>query len=104
MWSLENNNQMIIGQHQAPVKHVSWVDEMQTIVTASWDKSVCFWTGKSPNADITIPLPERAYCMDIKGQFAVVGTADRHLVIYDIRKYGQEFRVRYFFKKFVSLL
>ncbi len=69
---------------------------MQCLMTGSWDKTVKFWDGRSPNPVHTGQLPERLYCMDVKFPLCVIGTADRHIVIYDLRKPQVEFKV--FFK------
>ena len=39
------SRKMEVGQHDAPVKEVFWVDEMKMICSASWDKTIRFWTG-----------------------------------------------------------
>ena len=39
---------------------------------------------RQPNPAATIPLSERVYAMDAKGQAAVVGTADRMIHIFDM--------------------
>ncbi len=44
------------------------------------------------NAQATIRLPERVYCMDVRGVLLVVGTAERHLCVYDIRKPNAAYR------------
>jgi mRNA export factor len=66
---------------------------MQCLVTGSWDKTVKFWDGRSPNPVHSAMLPERVFCMDVKYPLCVVGTADRNIVIYDLRKPSQEFKV-----------
>lgn len=92
LWSLENNSQLVIGQHNAPIKHIFWVEELQCVLTASWDKTLKYWTGNSPNPACSVDLPERVYCMDVKGSCVIVGTAERNILIYDLRKPQVEYR------------
>ena len=43
----QNQQERVVGQHDAPVKEVAWCEEMQCIISGSWDKSIRFWDGKS---------------------------------------------------------
>ncbi len=63
------------------------------LMTGSWDKTIKYWDGRSPNAVHTAMLPERLYCMDVKFPLCVAGTADRNILIYDLQKPGAEFKV-----------
>lgn len=40
-------------------------------------------------------LPERVYCMDVRGMLMCVGTADRNVLLYDLRKPQQPFKVEH---------
>ncbi len=82
----------VIGQHQAPVKSMFFADEIQSLCTGSWDKSLKYWDGRTPTAQATVPLPERVYCMDVVYPLAVVCTADRSVLIYDMRKPTQHYK------------
>lgn len=92
LWIPQTNQCQPIGQHDAPIKAVSWVDDLQMVLTGSWDKTLRFWDGKSPNTVHTTQLPERVYCMDVKKNLCVVGTAERVIHIYDLRKPNVEFK------------
>jgi len=92
LWSLQTGQPTQIAQHTAPIKSVFWVDDMQCLLTGSWDKTVKFWDGRSPNPVHTGQLPERVYCMDVRFPLCVIGTAERHIVIYDLRKPQVEFK------------
>jgi hypothetical protein len=37
---------MEIGQHLAPIKHIFWIEEYQTVLTGSWDKTLKYWVNK----------------------------------------------------------
>jgi mRNA export factor len=93
MWILQGNQSGVIAQHSAPIKEIAFVQEAGFLVTGSWDKTLKYWdvrTAAQPKA--TVQLPERCYCMDVKGNLIVVGTADRHIVVYDFRKPQTPFR------------
>jgi len=92
MWSLATGQSQQVAQHAAGIKNLFWVDQLNCLATGSWDKTVKFWDGKSPNAMHSIQLPDRVYCMDIRGNLVVVCTADRNIVIYDSRNLQKEFK------------
>jgi mRNA export factor len=92
VYSLGTDQIMQLGQHNAPIKHVFWIEDMQCLLTGSWDKTLKYWDGRSPNAASSIDLPERLYCMDISFPLAVAGTAERHVIIYDLRRPTVEFK------------
>lgn len=85
MKTLATQQDQQIGQHDAPVKEVFFVDDMNMVISASWDKTLRFWNAQQPNPVATIPLPERCYAMDIKYPLMVVGCADRHLSVYNLQ-------------------
>ncbi|KAJ3274787.1 hypothetical protein HDV01_001990 [Terramyces sp. JEL0728] len=62
------------------------------LVTASWDKTLKYWDLRTPNPVHTLQLPERAYTMDVKGALMVVGTAERHIVIFNLNNPSTPFK------------
>jgi len=98
IWDSRTSQPTQVAQHQAGIKSIFYLDDLNCLVTGSWDRTLKYWDCRSPNAVGTAQLPERVYCMDVKFPLAVVGTADRHIVIYDMRKPTTEF------KKFASPL
>lgn len=82
---LSTQQEMQIGQHDAPCKECFWVDEMNMAITGSWDKTLRFWSGQQPTPVATINLPERVYSMDVKWPLCVVGCADRHLLVFNLQ-------------------
>jgi len=91
-WSIGTNQSIQIAQHQAPIKSLFWVEEMQCLITGSWDKTVKYWDCRQQNPVHSAQLPDRVYSMDVKFPLCVVGTAERSVVIYDLRKPTVEFR------------
>lgn len=51
-----------------------------------------FWDTRSAQPIMTINLPERCYCADVEYPMAVVGTANRHLIVYQLETQPQEFK------------
>mmetsp|Transcript_16791 Transcript_16791/g.23359 ORF Transcript_16791/g.23359 Transcript_16791/m.23359 type:complete len:329 (-) Transcript_16791:43-1029(-) len=92
MWTAGNPQPVQIAQHSAGIKSCFWVDDVQCLVTGSWDKTLKYWDARSPNPVHSQNLPERVYSMDVKSPLCVVATADRQIVIFDMRKPNVEFK------------
>mmetsp|Transcript_1092 Transcript_1092/g.3315 ORF Transcript_1092/g.3315 Transcript_1092/m.3315 type:complete len:361 (+) Transcript_1092:230-1312(+) len=84
MWRLGQQTAQAVGKHDAPVKSIFHVPEINCVVTGSWDKTIRAWDLRQPNPAATIRLPERCYAMDCRHPLVVVGTAERKICIYDL--------------------
>ncbi|KAK3871310.1 hypothetical protein Pcinc_023536 [Petrolisthes cinctipes] len=93
-WDLGSNQKMQVAQHDAPVKTVHWIKAptYSCVMTGSWDKTLKFWDTRNPTPILTLNLPERCYCADVEYPMAVVGTANRHLIVYQLEGQPQEFK------------
>lgn len=93
MWQLGGAQQgQQIAQHDAPIKFISPIQEMNTVVTGSWDKTLKYWDTRTPNAQMTVQLPERVYAMDVRYPLMLVATAERHIMVYDLKNPQQAYR------------
>eukprot|EP01116_Phalansterium_solitarium_P001219 TRINITY_DN10997_c0_g1_i1.p1 TRINITY_DN10997_c0_g1~~TRINITY_DN10997_c0_g1_i1.p1 ORF type:complete len:353 (+),score=84.85 TRINITY_DN10997_c0_g1_i1:102-1160(+) len=92
LWSLQTGQSVQIAQHAAPIKAIAWIDDLNMCVTGSWDKTLKYWDGRTSNPTHTAQLPERVYCMDVSSPLMVVGTADRNIIVFDLRKPQVEFK------------
>ena len=61
-------------------------------MTGSWDKTLKFWDVRMQQAAVTLNLPERCYCADVDFPVAVVTTAGRHLIVYQLENTPSEFK------------
>lgn len=84
MWNATQppTSSTIIGRHDQPIRNLKFMPEMNCVVTSSWDGTVRLWDCRSPQAAGILPHAERVYAMDAKGQFIVVGTADKQIYVY----------------------
>lgn len=94
LWDLQSNQAIDVAQHAAPIKSVHWIQSpnYSVVVTGSWDKTLKFWDTRTPTPILQLQLPERCYCMDVVYPMAVVGTASRGLVVYQLEGTPSEFR------------
>ena len=93
-WSLATSQLTTVGQHAAPVKELSFLPDLNCLVSGSWDKTIKYWDVRTPTgqAQATVGLTDRVFCMDVKGPVLVVGTADKKLTVFDLRKPSVPFR------------
>jgi len=92
MWHLSTNQSQQIAAHDAPIKEIYWVPELTAVATGSWDKTIRYWDTRAAQAQAKVQLQERVYCMDVTSPLMVVGTAERNILIYDLRKFQTPFR------------
>ena len=58
-------------------------------VLGSWDQEVSIWDPRQRNRIVSRPQNERVYAMDCVENTLVVGTAQRKILIWDLRNLGQ---------------
>lgn len=82
-----SGQQLKIGPnaHDAPIRSVRYSSTHNMLVSASWDRTLKYWDFRSATTPVaTVQLPERAYAMDVSKQYAVVGCAEKHVVILNL--------------------
>ncbi|KAF9223436.1 WD40 repeat-like protein [Gyrodon lividus] len=86
MFDITNGQTTQVAQHDAPIKVVKWIETPQggILATGSWDKTIKYWDLRTANPIATVQLPERCYSMDVQYPLLVVGTAERHIQIYNL--------------------
>lgn len=83
-----------IAQHDDTIKCIKFLDQGNIVATGSWDKTVRYWDTRSPQPVGTVQLPERCYAMDAKGPLMTVGTAEKHICIFDLNNPTVIFKVK----------
>ena len=73
-----------------------WVGDKNILVTGSWDKTLRYWDLRSERHVGSVKLSDRVYCMDVKGNLCVVGTAAKKLHVFTMENPFNEYRVCYF--------
>ncbi|GJE94513.1 WD40-repeat-containing domain protein [Phanerochaete sordida] len=86
MFDITTGQSQQVAQHDAPIKVVRWIESPQggILATGSWDKTLKYWDLRTPNPVSTVTLPERCYTMDVMYPLMVVGTAERHIQIFNL--------------------
>ncbi|KAJ1547692.1 hypothetical protein HK096_001127, partial [Nowakowskiella sp. JEL0078] len=80
------------ASHDAPIKCARWVDgvnNMQNIIATGINFETRlfkkYWDLRSPNPAFVLNLPERCYTMDVVFPLMVVGTAEKHILVYHLQ-------------------
>mmetsp|Transcript_77829 Transcript_77829/g.209752 ORF Transcript_77829/g.209752 Transcript_77829/m.209752 type:complete len:243 (+) Transcript_77829:404-1132(+) len=80
---------MLLGEHEKAVKSVCWQRELGCLVSGGWDKVVKLWDLRTGSSTYSMQLPERVFTMSVCAYRIVVGTANRHVAIYDTRNLSE---------------
>ncbi|KAF2184464.1 Poly(A)+ RNA export protein [Zopfia rhizophila CBS 207.26] len=83
-----------VAQHNDTIKCVRWFQHggNDFVVTGSWDKTVKFWDLRSDKPAGTLDCAERIYTMDVKNDLLVIGTAERHIHMVDLKDPGKIYK------------
>ncbi|RXH73660.1 hypothetical protein DVH24_016482 [Malus domestica] len=92
MWPLAGNQPVTVAMHDAPIKEVAWIPEMNYLVTGSLDKNLKYWDLRQQTPIHTQALPERCYTLSVRYPLMVVGTADRNLIVFNLQNPQTEFK------------
>ncbi|XP_072952714.1 protein RAE1-like isoform X1 [Typha angustifolia] len=93
MWPLMSGGQpATVAAHDAPITEISWIQQMNLLVTGSWDKTLRYWDTRQAQPVHTQQLPERCYALTVRYPLMVVGTADRQIIIYNLQNPQTEFK------------
>ena len=98
MYDVATGQSTQIAQHTEAIKCVQFLDiGQQVIATGSYDKTIKYWDMRTPNPIATVQLPERCYTMDSSGLLMVVGTAEKHVCIFDLSNPAVIFKVNNYY-------
>lgn len=82
-------------KHNMAISAISYNQTKNLLLSGSWDKSFCGWDVRSNHNNVfTTSLEQKIYTMDTKENYAVIGTSERCIYVYDIRKPSQAIQKR----------
>eukprot|EP00051_Salpingoeca_urceolata_P000937 m.37370 g.37370 ORF g.37370 m.37370 type:complete len:322 (-) comp11103_c0_seq2:1691-2656(-) len=76
----------VIGNHDEGVRCAAYAQSQGLLVTGSWDKTVGVWDPRSKQQTASLQQPDKVYAMAVSGDRVIVGTAGRHVWVWDVRK------------------
>eukprot|EP00040_Diaphanoeca_grandis_P024581 m.135327 g.135327 ORF g.135327 m.135327 type:complete len:324 (+) comp29788_c1_seq1:205-1176(+) len=85
---LNSGTQSTVGSHTEAVRCLDYSQTKGAVLSGSWDKTVKMWDPRESKGEPTqtATLPDKVYTMSTEGDKLVVGTAGRHVWIYDLRR------------------
>lgn len=93
MWPLMSGGQpMTVAMHEAPIKEIAWIPELNLLATGSWDKTLKYWDTRQSNPVHSQQLPGQCHALSVKYPLMVVGAGDRKLVIFNLQNPQTEFK------------
>ncbi|PON80992.1 Coatomer beta subunit [Trema orientale] len=93
MWPLISGAQpTTVAMHEAPIKDVAWIPEMNVLVTGSWDKTLKYWDTRQASPVHNQPFPDRCYTLSVRHPVRVVGTADKNIIVFNLHYPQAEFK------------
>jgi len=113
MYDVQTGQSTQIAKHDAPIRVIKYVETPSggIVVTGSWDKTIKVWGYHPPDSDTcslvvqywdirsqnpvsSVTLPERCYSLDVSYPLMVVGTAERHIQIFNLTSPTAPYKVR----------
>eukprot|EP01125_Pyxidicula_operculata_P020032 TRINITY_DN730_c0_g2_i2.p1 TRINITY_DN730_c0_g2~~TRINITY_DN730_c0_g2_i2.p1 ORF type:complete len:274 (+),score=29.92 TRINITY_DN730_c0_g2_i2:200-1021(+) len=86
-WDLASSKTQHVATHDKPIKYVNWISQNKILMTGSWDSTIRYWDGRAPTVPVlSVNLPNRLYSADVRDHYAIAATAERHIVLYDLRQ------------------
>ncbi|KAK9791836.1 hypothetical protein WJX73_006514 [Symbiochloris irregularis] len=92
LWNLQTSQLQAVAAHSQPVCHLGFLPDYNLLATASWDKTLQYWDLRQPKAVTSVALPERVYAFGLQGNLLVLGLAERHVLIFDLKNPSRPFK------------
>lgn len=80
--------------HQAAVRCIVHQESSNVVVSGSWDCSIKVWDVRMVNPVQTYRHPDKIYAMSTAGDKLIVGTAGRHVLVWDMKNMGSVLQSR----------
>ena len=76
------------GSHDAGVRCLRYDAEGGVVFSGSWDRTVGCWDPRSGQREATAQVPGKVFALDVAAgpTRVVVGTSDRHVLVFDARR------------------
>jgi len=94
MFDITMAGEVVVGSHNKPVKCVDFSQHSNVLITGSWDATIKLWDPRSGKLIGTYAQPDKVFAISHVNEKLVVGTAGRHICIYDMRNMEQPQHVR----------
>jgi len=94
-FDINSQQERVVGRHENAIKCVEFSNDMNLIVTGSWDGTVKVWDDRAQYPQVgTHTQPDKVYTMDMVGKVLMVGTAGRKVWVWDLRNMASPLQKR----------
>merc|ERR1711971_1083837 len=87
-FDINSNQESVVGMHDNTIRCIEFSNEINAVVTGSWDSTVKIWDARTNSCTGTYTQPDKVYTMSLAGEKLVVGTASRKVWVWDMRNMG----------------
>jgi len=89
MYDLNAGTDAKLGAHDEAVKCIEYSSSIGCVLSGGWDSKLKVWDPRAYNMVSSIKLPDKVYTMAVANNRFIVGTANRHVWIFDLRNMSQ---------------
>jgi len=90
VYDIQTAAEDIVGTHEKGIRCIEYSPAENLLISGSWDTNIKLWDIRIKNSCVaTCPQPDKVYTMSLAQHRLVVGTAGRHVQIYDLRCMGE---------------
>lgn len=86
MYDFSSQSDMVLGNHVDAIRCVRYCAELGLVITGSWDKTVKLWDPRQKQSvGMYDQNGESVYTISLCGDRIIVGTANRRVLIWDLK-------------------
>lgn len=92
-FDIKTGVEFVVGNHEKGVRCIEYDPDHRLLISGSWDSTLKLWDERMPCVSTGKSIcvgkfdqPDKVYTMCLSKGRVIVGTAGRHVLIYDLRK------------------
>eukprot|EP01117_Protostelium_nocturnum_P004846 TRINITY_DN1757_c0_g1_i1.p1 TRINITY_DN1757_c0_g1~~TRINITY_DN1757_c0_g1_i1.p1 ORF type:complete len:329 (+),score=101.50 TRINITY_DN1757_c0_g1_i1:1147-2133(+) len=94
-FEINTESEQVLGQHEKTIRCVEFSSTTNTLYSGSWDATVKQWDPRQKSALVdTYNVEDRVFTMSLNSEKLVVGTANRQILIFDLRNMSEPLQKR----------
>ena len=86
VFDVNTGKSMVVGQHDGPVNSVYWIEQMNVIMSISFNQQIKFWQLGNPNPVFQLMSDSRIFTSDFNFPYVFLGLNNDQLNIFDLNQ------------------